>query len=298
MAIAHPAPLWAPSGTPRRAGLGWFSALPDGLLSGELLRRVSQRDLASVSLASHALRAAARPLLSRALRCSFCRSHLLHPRDLARTPGLDPPLYIVGASLPPTVVSRNARVYCAECLANIGKIVAVDADAPPVVAFEKGPVRLVNSENQIVGLDGVAAPVLAMPCVVCGETLGDAAEDLMYGTKRNGVSYLCCYALDGAVAVGDKQYIVDEIWGRVRTEDIACASCGVSIGFRYRGRHPSAATRRSEASSSVDPHRPLHDSDYDEAVLDDIGNVFYVFLQFEKVRHTPNLAYSLPLRPP
>jgi hypothetical protein len=35
--------------------------------------------------------------------------------------------------------------------------------------------------------------------------------------------------------------------------------------------------------------------DRDELVMDDVGNVFYTFLRSEKVRHTPNLGYSLPL---
>jgi hypothetical protein len=112
------------------------------------------------------------------------------------------------------------------------------------------------------------------------------------------VSYLCCYALDGAAAVGSKRFTIDDVWGLVRTEDIACKSCGARVGFRYRGRFPSSSAARSEASSSTDPHPQLLDSDYDEALLDDVGNVFYCFLRFDMVGHSPNLAYSLPMQPP
>lgn len=249
-----------------------------------------QKDLAALSMTSHALRAAVRPLLARALRCSYCRSHLLHPRDLSRAVPPQPTLFVVGAWLPPTAVARSARVFCAECKANIGKIVAVSPQAPPVIALEKGPVRLVNSENEVVGLDGIAAPHLPMRCAECGYALGNAAEDLLYSTRRAMVQYFCCYALDGTAPVGEKRITTDERWGSVRTEKICCKGCGTYVGYKYCGRVLSSG--QNMGSVTIDDS--ADEQEYDDFVLDDVGNLFYAFLQCDKVRRTPNLAYSFP----
>jgi hypothetical protein len=257
-------------------GLGTLGALPSDLLSRELLPRISQHDLARVAETSRALRNLTRPLLSRALRCSYCRTYLLHPRELDAARAGNPTLFVVQTNVrPPSLLSANARYYCAECRCRVGKLVVVHGGAQ-LVALEIGPVRLVNSEGKVVGLlDGLAVEPLVMLCRGPGcnnGVLGDAREDLLYRTEREGVQYFCCYALQGTTCSEQRRRSIDKQWGEVETAKVTCSVCGFAVGFKFCGR--------------ICPD--------DSAMLDDRGDVRFTLVRCDAVQETPELSAFFP----
>lgn len=285
------------------SGLGLLSVLPGELITCGIFSRLTQEDHVDLSLTSHAVRAAVKPLLSRAIRCSFCGTYLLHPRDITRQYRLYPTLFIIRDSLPPTVIAANSRFYCAECRCSIGKRVAVSPDADPVIALENGPARLVNGKGHVVTPSGARNYGHPFFCKLCKKEVGNKFEDLIYITRRNNAVYLCCYTLRNISDSGESRDTVDEQWGPVSILPVACSYCGSQLGFRYTGRivgrptapntaqddsHPLAdamPTAGSEGSESVE-HLELFDVDSEYHLLDDVGNIRCTMLLRDAILET------------
>jgi hypothetical protein len=262
------------------AGLGALGVLPTDLLSREVLPRIAQHDLARVAVTSRALMKLTRPLLSRALRCSYCMAHLCHPRELDPQRAGHPTLFVLQSSVRlPTLLSANTRYYCASCKCRIGKPVVFNGGAAEVQALEIGPVRLVDIARRVVGLlDGLSMEPLAMLCrgPACRNgVLGDAREDLLYRrTERDGLQYFVCYALyPGTTCLAERTQKLDHTWGDVQVANIACASCGIDVGYKLCGRVGLEA---------------------ENATLDDRGDVRFTMLRCDAVQQTPGLNAFFP----
>lgn len=291
------------------SGLGSLSVLPGEILTRNIFSLLTQEEQADLCETSRAMRTIVRPLLSRAIRCSFCESYLLHPRGITRKYPTHPTLFIVRDSLPPTVIAANSRFYCAECRSNIGKLVAVRHDAHPVIALEKGPARLVNGDNVVVASDGIKSIDHPFFCAECRNRIGSENHDLLYSTKRRGVEYVCCYTLRDVTSDGHSEVITDEQWGVVRTESVSCSFCGFVLGYRYLGRI-TGPTRNGALVNGDGTHEASQSpsanaggvggidetEDNEQALLDDLGNIRYTMLMRERIVQT-KIVYCRAMQP-